>query len=170
MAGTAVEDDLCAIQAQEGGGVQGGEQLFARLAGDGCIGGGQDDVSDGDLLLAGNGGGDGFDIVVLRLTALDPGGKMAHLSVQAVVGKTHLGPDEENVLVGTQDSAIVANIPMANTKAEVDEHVFADRIRDDLGEDFPGVEEGVALEVVIKTAIAWRESVLRQSAREWATS
>lgn len=59
------------------------------------------------------------------------------------------------MLVGTQDSAIVADIPMADTKAEVDEHVFADRIRDDFGEDFPGVEKGIALEVVIKTAIAW---------------
>lgn len=137
MAGTAVEDNLGTVQTQEGGGIQWGEELLAGLTGHGGVDGREDDVSDGDLPLAGEVGGDGFEVVVLALPAFDPGGEVAHLAVETVVGQAHLGADEVDVLVGAQDPAVVAHVAVTDTQAEVDEHVFADGVGNDVGEDLP---------------------------------
>lgn len=64
---------------------------------------------------------------------------MTRLAIQAVVGQAHLGPDEEDVLVGAQDTAVVPDVAVSHAHAQIDQHIFANRVLDDLGQDFPAV-------------------------------
>ena len=46
---------------------------------------------------------------------VDSGGKVAWLAIKAIIREAHLGPEEEEVLVGKEDTAFVAHVPMLHS-------------------------------------------------------
>lgn len=158
MAGTAVEDNLGSVESEEGRRVQRREELLARLNPDGCLWGAEDAVTDGHLSLPSDSGHDLLEIVVLELTGLAPGSEVTHFPIESVIGQAHLRPDEVNVLVRAQDLGVVANIAVPDGGAQGNDHASAGLIGDDVSHHLEAVGEGIALQVMIKTSIAFLQA------------
>jgi hypothetical protein len=95
-----------------------------------------------------------FQIIVLDLHMFAPRCEVAHFSIKAVVGKTALGLDAVDVLVGYDNPSIVSAVAVSHSHADIDEHALAYWILDDVGQHFPAVEEGVTLQVVVECTIS----------------
>lgn len=121
------------------------EQLLACLTRNGRVQRLQDEVAKGDRHLSGHVPHNLVQPVRFHLPLLGPRSEVARLSIQSIASKRLLGSDGVHLPVGTQHTAVVVDVLVPDPGAEIDEHVFAHRVGDDIGQDLPAVQLRVIL-------------------------
>eukprot|EP00277_Geminigera_cryophila_P035587 CAMPEP_0173105664 /NCGR_PEP_ID=MMETSP1102-20130122/40306_1 /TAXON_ID=49646 /ORGANISM="Geminigera sp., Strain Caron Lab Isolate" /LENGTH=109 /DNA_ID=CAMNT_0014002085 /DNA_START=160 /DNA_END=487 /DNA_ORIENTATION=- len=82
-----------------------------------------------------------------------PASEPAGLTVVAIVGEKQFWPDEKDVAIQTQHTAVVAHPLVHDWHAEVAQQAISTVIRQELCKDLPRVGSSVLLEKVVFTAI-----------------
>lgn len=94
-------------------------ELFTGLCTNAGVRGGNDSIAKDDMSLALELLHHAWEVVLLRLPLVHPRGEVAHLPVEAVVGKEHLGANGQDLGVEADDAAVEALVAMLDRHANV---------------------------------------------------
>lgn len=130
-----------------------GEKLLARFRSYTSIPRTYHSIAEGNLLLTGNVTNNLFQIVLLDMSRTLPGGEIPHLSVVSIVRQPYLRSNEEELAIMDEHAAVIAHVTVSDRHSDVQQYILTVIMIDDLGEHFPGVQEGIPLEEMVQTAI-----------------
>jgi hypothetical protein len=94
-------------------------KLLTGLCADAGVRGGNDSIAKDDVSLALKLLHHAREVVLLCLPLVHPRGEVAHLPVETVVGKEHLGTDGQDLGVEADDAAVEALVAMLDRHANI---------------------------------------------------
>ena len=78
---------------------------------------------------------------------------MPHLAIVAVVGKPHLGPDQENLAIETDNTAVVPQVPVEDGHANVEKDAMGALVLQKPGQHLQAVCVDIELMEVVQTRV-----------------